>query len=117
MTATTIGVAIALRTSEAITIRRRWFGSFTWRPSRHLQEPVHVADRLHRPAEAKEEAGSAWHEALPAVASRLAGPDHEGDRLMRLAQRAGTFFTLVGGFFGHSIEGHDQAHLRYRERV
>ena len=29
ITATTIGVAIALSTSEAITIRRRWFGSFT----------------------------------------------------------------------------------------
>ena len=27
--ATTIGVAIALNTSQAITIRRMWFGSFT----------------------------------------------------------------------------------------
>ena len=29
ITATTIGVAIALSTSQAITIRRMWFGSFT----------------------------------------------------------------------------------------
>ena len=35
ITATTMGVAIALRTIAAITIRRRWFGSFTLGASSH----------------------------------------------------------------------------------
>src|SRR6266536_1300899 len=39
----------------------------------HIDEAVHVADRLHRPAEAVEEAGRARHEALPPVMALLPG--------------------------------------------
>src|SRR5437879_3651317 len=49
----------------------------------HIHEPVHVADRLHRTAEAVDEAGRAGHEALPAVVALLAGVERERDRLVR----------------------------------
>ena len=55
-----------------------------------IHEAVHVAERLHRAAEAVEEAGGAGHEALPAVAALLAGAEAEcrscGARLLRRAR-------------------------------
>src|SRR6266487_5279948 len=73
---TTIGVATTLNTSQAIRIRRRWFGSrIVDRRSGHLHEAVHVADRRHRPAEPGYEACRARDEALPAKAAGLAGAE------------------------------------------
>ena len=56
--------------ASALAIRAPWLASRA--PSDDIHEAVHVADRLHRAAEAVEEAGRARHEALPAVVARLA---------------------------------------------
>ena len=57
-------------------------------PLDHVQEAVHVADRLHRPAEAVHEAGGARDEALPAIVAGLARTEGERDRAVRRRQRA-----------------------------
>ena len=50
----------------------------------HVHEAVHVPDRLHRAAEAVDEAGRTGHEALPAIVALLPGPERERDRAVRL---------------------------------
>src|SRR5512142_308357 len=83
-----------------------------------VQEPVHVADRLHRPAEPELEAGRAGDEALPAVLALLAGPEGERDRpvrhRLRVARREA---ALVLRVVGHALERDDHAELRDREGV
>ena len=54
----------------AITVSERDPPAVTAR-SDHIDVSVHVADRLHRAAEAVDEAGGAGHEALPAVMALL----------------------------------------------
>src|SRR5579864_7495924 len=68
----TIGVAMTLRTIHEVT---------TLRPGLdHIEEPVHVANRLHRAAEAVDPAGGARDEALPAIVAGLARVEGESDR-------------------------------------
>src|ERR1019366_5906586 len=105
-TSTTIGVAISEATSQIRPKRRAWFGSGgagcsvaistecpgLWElggPSLpDVQEAVHVAERLHRPAVAVDPAGRARDEALPAVAPLCSRAERERDRAMRLRGRA-----------------------------
>src|SRR5262249_38217887 len=60
-----------------------------------IQEPVHVADRLHRAAEAEDVAGRARDEALPAVVAGIAGAEAERDRAVREREPAGGVVALV----------------------
>ena len=70
-TRTTIGVATTLSASQRIMMRRKWRGSDIRGPSSdHVEEAVHVADRLHRSREPVDEAGRAGNEALPADTAR-----------------------------------------------
>src|SRR5438105_452171 len=89
-TNTTTGVRITLETSHHRATRRKWLTSFMRRgtlSSHDLDEAVHVADRLHRPAEALDVAGGARHEALPAVQALPRGLETELDRVVIGAQR------------------------------
>src|SRR5437762_3797845 len=93
---TTSGVATTLSATHRASMRRKWFGSdIVGAGSDHVDESVHVADRLHRAREPVDEPRRAGHEALPAKAPRLAGADRERDRLVRLLQRAGHLRALV----------------------
>src|ERR1700739_3174222 len=79
-TTATSGVAIALSTIQAAT---------TLRPGlENIEESVHVADRLHRAAEAVDPAGCARHEALPPVMAGLPRVEGELDRSVIERQRA-----------------------------
>src|SRR5438477_3979398 len=62
-----------------------------------LEEAVHPADRLHRPAEPVEPARRARHEALPAMQAGLPGLELEDDRVVRLRERTRRHRALVGG--------------------
>ena len=90
----TSGVAIALSTIQATITRFAWFVRREGRCATvdigldDVQEAVHVADRLHRPAEAIEPARGARHEALPAVVALRARVERELDRPVRARQRA-----------------------------
>src|ERR1700733_4503015 len=65
---TTSNVPITLTTSQIRVMRRKWFGSCaSGKPSDHLDEAVHVADRLHRATQTLDVAGGARDVALPAV--------------------------------------------------
>src|SRR5579864_6402997 len=76
----TIGVAMTLRTIQAVT---------TLRPGLdHIEEPVHVSDRLHRAAEAVDPARGARDEALPAIVACFARMEGEGDRPVVEGERA-----------------------------
>ena len=90
ITTTTMGVAID---AEHDPERSRFVGSGWARSSPlvsdHVEEAVHVADRLHRSAEAVEEAGRAGHEALPAVAPALPVRIMKVIGLVGLVERAG----------------------------
>src|SRR3954453_14900045 len=116
----TSGRAISVHTTQMAPQRRAWFTSRSRaEPAASLDdidEPVHVAERLHRAAEALYEPGGAGNEALPAVAPLLAGAEAEADRAVRSAF-AGCEFTLVLGFFGHARQRHEHAELRDHERV
>src|ERR1700676_5229078 len=81
----TSGVAIRLVTIVRTAIRRMWFGSFI---SDDVEEAAHVADCLHGPAEAGDEALGAGHEALPAVVAGRAGAERERDRSVRHVEPA-----------------------------
>src|SRR5207302_4638444 len=71
-TTATIGVVTALSAIHA---------TMTLRPALdHIDEAVHVPDRLHRAAEAVDPAGGAGHEALPAVVAGLPRVERERDR-------------------------------------
>src|ERR1700748_3829047 len=85
---TTRSVATTLVPSHHSTSRRQWLTSLIPTASHHLDEAVHVADRLHRPAPARDVARGARHEALPAVQPRLARVEREGGGGVRRAQRA-----------------------------
>ena len=67
----TSGTATTLATSQIASSGRPWraiASRLRTRPSSYdVQQPVHVAEALHRPAEAEDESGGAGHEALPAV--------------------------------------------------
>src|SRR5579871_3993356 len=67
-TATSV-IATALVASQITMIRPSGPSRVTNRRSRDVQEPVHVAERLHRASEPVEEPGGAGDEALPAIAS------------------------------------------------
>src|SRR3984957_6291873 len=132
---TTRGVAISEETIQIRPKRRAWLGSggagpgsaaiasspppvsSPTPPLHHVQEPVHVAERLHRPALPEDPSRRAGHEALPAVAALLSGPESEGDRAVRLRCRAGREFALVLGFFGHARQRDEQSQLGHGECV
>src|ERR1700726_926310 len=70
----TSGIAITVATTQMVVKRRAWLGSETIPPgaadgSDDIDEPVHVAEGLHRAAVAGDEASAAGDEALPAVAA------------------------------------------------
>ena len=83
-----------------------------------IQKPIHVADRLHRAAEAVEEARGAGHEALPAIATRLAGAEAEirscGERLLGAQGRV---VALILGVVGNARSGTSSPERRHREGV
>src|SRR5256714_13636259 len=87
-TGPTIGVATTRSPSHRIRMRRTWLGSVIRSGSDHVEEAVHVAERLHRAPEPVDEPGRAGHETLPVDAPGLSGADRERDRLVRLLQRA-----------------------------
>ena len=101
-------------------LRTRASEDAAWRrlttASDDIQEPIHVAERLHRPAEAVEEAGGAGYEALPAVAALGAGAEAEFDRAVggAFARRE---FALVLGFFRHAGQRDEHAELGDHEGV
>src|SRR5689334_1073296 len=100
-------------TTQMTPARIRWERSSTG--SDDLEEAVHPADRLHRPAEPVDPAGGAGHEALPAVKARLAGLELEDDRVVRLRHGAGRDRTLVGSVVGHALERDAHSHVGDRE--
>src|SRR6266511_3652587 len=113
---TTSGVATTLTAIQMIISRRKWEGScIVPRASDHVEEAVHVADRLHRSREPVDEPRRAGHEALPAEAPRGPGPDREGHRLVGLLERARHLGALVRGVVGHAEQRHRDAHLRHGE--
>src|SRR5579872_1066101 len=122
---TTSSVAGTASAIEIHRTRRKCSRPVTLLPrfSYDLDEPVHVADGLHRPAEALDEPGSAWHVALPAVETRAGRGEAELDRLVVVAHRAGRVGARVLGAAGDAIEGHreverlDREHVRGRGRV
>src|SRR5271166_3577264 len=119
---TTSGVAMTLASSQIVAKRRAWLGSPPALPgaaagSDDIDEPAHVAERLHRAAVSEVEARGAGHEALPAVAALLGSAEAEGDRAVVAREFAGCFFAGVLGFFGDPGEGYEDAELRHRERV
>ena len=85
---TTSGVAIALRTSQTTTTRCRSRGRMaapvprSGRPpsGRHVEEAVHVADRLHRPAEAVERSRRRRGRSTASGSGRASGAERERDR-------------------------------------
>src|SRR5207237_5322753 len=85
--------------------------------SHDVEEPVHVAEALHRTAEAKDESGGAGHEALPAEGATLPGPEGESDCVVRLRKRAGRDAALVLRLVGDAFERHADVKLRDRESV
>src|ERR1017187_2808888 len=104
----TSGVAISEATTQIVVKRRPWLGSPGTSPEEidgldDIQEPVHVAQRLHRTAEAVEKAGGAGDEALPVVAAFRPRSDAEFDRAVG-GSFAGREFALVLGFFRHPGE-------------
>src|ERR1035438_8698752 len=111
----TSGVAISDATTQMVVKRRAWFGSSAVSLD-DIDEPIHVAERLHRPPEAVDVAGSAGDEALPAVAPLLACAEAEGDRAV-----GSTFtrreFALVLGFFSDTRQRDEHAELGHHERV
>src|SRR5579864_5414394 len=84
-------------TTRGVTTRLRAIhAAMTRRPSLlNIDEPVHVADRLHGAAEAVDPSGGAGHEALPPEVAGLAGVERELDRAMRHRQRARCVAALV----------------------
>src|SRR5450631_2463936 len=117
----TRGVAISEATIQIVVKRRAWFGSLGSSPGEidgldDIQEAVHVAERLHRAAEAVQEACGARDEALPAVAALLAGVEAEFDRAVG-GSFAGREFALVLGFFRDARQRHEHPELRHDERV
>src|SRR5579872_6197911 len=78
---TTSSVAGMASATAIQRTRRKCSRPVTQRPrlSYDLDESVHVADRLHRPAEALDEAGGARDVALPAVQARAGGREAELD--------------------------------------
>src|SRR6185437_14697089 len=92
-----IGTAMTDATSQTIRNRRRWFGPPAGSSAGggaslggaldDIEVAVHVAEGLHRAAEAEVGAGRARHEALPAVAALLARPEREFDRPVRHRRR------------------------------
>src|SRR5579884_4406052 len=124
----TSGVATALSTSHATTTRRPWFvesvgrrgaaagSAATLRP--HVEKAVHVADRLHRAAEAVDPARRAGDKALPAEVTALGGRvERERDRPVRVRQRARREAALILGVVGHAGSRGDDPERRHGERV
>src|SRR6266542_1542082 len=115
---TTSGVATTLTAIQMIISRRKWEGScIVPRASDHVEEAVHVADRLHRSREPIDEPGRAGHEALPAEAPWIAGANREGHRLVGLLERARHLGALVLRVVGHAEQRHGDPELRHREGV
>src|SRR5579884_401216 len=85
--------------------------------SDHIDEAVHVADGLHRAAEAVVEAGRAGHEALPAVVARLARAEGELHRVVRHRQVARRHAAGVLRVVRDPRQRDDQPELRDREGV
>src|SRR5579872_283265 len=107
-TSATMGVAMTLRTIHAV---------MTLRPGLdHIEEPVHVADRLHRAAEAVDPAGGARDEALPAIVAGFARMKCEGDRLVIEGERARRVAARMLGAVRDAREWHDEPERRHRER-
>ena len=81
-------------------MRRQWLTSFIdARASYDLDEAVHVADGLHRAAQALDEPGRAGDEALPAVQARPRRAERERDRLVVVLSEHG---ALAHGFLALS---------------
>src|SRR6476659_792966 len=116
-TRTTMGVATTLSTAQRIRKRRKWRGSDIGCVSDHVDEAVHIADRLHRPRESVDESSGAGHEALPAIAPRLPGAEREGDGLVGLVERTGHLRTLVRRVAFEALDRDGDAHLGHRERM
>src|SRR5665213_1866648 len=116
----TSGSAMIVATIQIVVKRRAWFGSSGAWPAvvglDDIDEAVHVSEGLHRPTEAVDVAGGARHEALPAVATLLAGFEAEFDGAVSGAF-ARSEFTLVLGFFFNARQRHEHPELRHHERV
>src|SRR5207244_7615309 len=83
----------------------------------HVEEAVHVADRLHRSAPAADPAGRAGDKALPAVVARRRRVEGELDRLVRGLERARRIAALVLRVVGDAEEGDVDPELRHGEDV